>query len=236
MNSQQETTLANETKLSFEIVHDQSPVNPFTEWDSEPGLMYETGRHGQKTDFSKGEILEAIQQAATDGKIIQHQKKISEILEVDLSYYQDETKEHKIDAIRDDINGANIEELGKLCELFKLPYKQYLSRGYSQGDCAEVLIVLTPEFYKTTGAPKIHDQKILEEASKLFDSYAWGDVYGFRIYKETTCECCNETKKDEIDSCYGFFGDDFEENGMTDYFPEELREELKNFDRSDIKY
>jgi hypothetical protein len=234
---QQETTpTAESKKLTFEIVRHPSPTNPFTDWDFEPALMYSSGRHAGRTDYSEGSILEAIQQAAIDGKIIRHQKKILSILELSSDYYEGYCKEEKIDFIRNEINRATIEELGELCELFKLPYKQYTSTGYSQGDWAEVLIVLTPEFYERTGAPKKHDQKNLEGAANLFDSWAWGDVYGFRIYKETTCECCNETKKEEIDSCYSFFGDDFEENGMMDYFPEELKEKLKNFDTCDIKY
>ena len=205
------------TKLTFEIVQDSTPLNPFKDHDGNAPLMYTSGRYAGKTDYSEGGILEAIQEAATDGKIIRHGEKI-------------------LDIFRDEISNATVKELGKLCELFKLPYKQYTSRGYSQEDWAEVLIVLTPEFYETTGAPKENEQKDLEGAAQLFDHWAWGDVYGFKIYKETTCQCCGETKEEEIDSCYGFFGTDFLNNGMLDYFPEELHEKLKNFNTSDIKY
>ena len=237
METTQTTPTAEDNKkLTFEIVHDSSPSNPFEDHDGNAPLMYNSGRHAGRTDYSNGEILEAIQQAATDGRIIRHGEKILDILGSSFEYYEDDTKEDKIDHIRDEINSATVEELGELCELFKLPYKQYTSTGYSQGDWADVLILLTPEFYERTGAPKKHDQKNLEGAANLFDSWAWGDVYGFRIYKETTCECCNETKKEEIDSCWSFFGHDFENNGMMDHFPEELHEELKNFDTSDIKY
>lgn len=236
METTQLTPAANSKKLTFEIVHDSDPINPFTEWDGNAPLMYSSGRNAGRTDYSDGSILEAIQEAATEGRIIRHGEKILDILGASFEYYEDDTKEEKIDFIRNEINRATIEELGELCELFKLPCKQYTSTGYSQGDWAEVLILLTPEFYEQTGAPKKNAQKDLEAAAKLFDQWAWGDVYGFRIYEETTCQCCEETKKEEKDSCWGFFGHDFENNGMMDYFPEELKEELKKFDTSNIKY
>jgi hypothetical protein len=232
----QATPAADSKKLTFEIVHDSDPTNPFTDWDGEPPLMFSSGRNAGRTDHSNGAILEAIQEAATDGRIIRHSAKILDILGSSFEYYEDDTKEDKIDHIRDEINNATVEELGELCELFKLPHKQYTSTGYSQGDWAEVLILLTPEFYETTGCKPEHKESILKGTAELFNQWAWGDVYGFRIYEETTCQCCEETKKEEIDSCYSFFGHDFEKNGMMDHFPEKLKEELKNFDNSDIKY
>jgi hypothetical protein len=227
---------ADSKKLTFEIVHDSDPTNPFTDWDGEPPLMFSSGRNAGVTDYSNGAILETIQETATDGRIIRHSAKILDILGSSFEYYEDDTKEDKIDHIKDEINNATVEELGELCELFKLPYKQYTSSGYSQGDWAEVLILLTPEFYETTGCKPEHQQQNLEGTAELFNQWAWGDVYGFRIYEETTCQCCEETTKKETDSCYSFFGTDFENNGMIDNFPEELKEQLKNFDTSDIKY
>lgn len=60
-----------------------------------------------------------------------------------------------------------------------------------------------------------------------FDQYICGDVYGFRVEDE------NENL---IDSCGGFYGDDFENNGMLDHLPEDMENQLKDYDFSQIEY
>jgi len=58
----------------------------------------------------------------------------------------------------------------------------------------------------------------LENEVATYDQYLTGDVYGFVIEKWNPEPGCGwETE----DSCFGFFGSDFEENGMKDYIPEE---------------
>ena len=229
-------TLTKKIKVmkKLKIWYDQSPMNPFVDWDCEPSLMFNS-RDG-RTDYSEGSILTFIQGKATDGYIIRHQRKIVDIIGNNLEYYEGMDKEDKAEAIRDDFSEANIEQLGMLCDFMKIPNKQYTSRGYSQGDWAEVLIVLDDEFFQRTGAPKDHNETNLNGAAKLFDSYAWGDVYGFTVVELTDCECCGTTNEEAIESCGGFYGDDFETNGMLDELPEELHEQLKNFDHSQIEY
>ena len=223
-----------ETFKRLKIWNDANGTNPFTEWDCNPALMYKS--NGPTiTDYSKGSVVEFIREQATEGKIIRHQKTIAKILEIDLDYYSDHSKEDKASDLNYEIKDANLEQLGKLCELFKLPYKQYTSKGYSQGDWAEVLIVLTEEFFTRTGCDKKNSEEILKGTATLFDQWAWGDVYGFTVVEVSTCDLECEHEED-TDSCGGFFGDNFEENGMMEYVPEELHEQLKNFDKSEIEY
>ena len=47
---------------------------------------------------------------------------------------------------------------------------------------------------------------------KIFDQYLRGDVYGFIV----------EEDGEEIDSCWGFYGEDPRTNGMSDYVDDEL--------------
>ena len=47
---------------------------------------------------------------------------------------------------------------------------------------------------------------------KIFDQYLRGDVYGFIV----------EVDGEEIDSCWGFYGEDPRTNGMSDYVDDEL--------------
>jgi len=60
---------------------------------------------------------------------------------------------------------------------------------------------------------------------KLYDQYLSGDVYGF-ILRGPPCEKCGGEGKD-IDSCWGFYGDDPLENGMMDHINEQYRIELR---------
>jgi hypothetical protein len=50
--------------------------------------------------------------------------------------------------------------------------------------------------------------KCLEQEVETYDQYLTGDVYGFVVYDEDG---------QEVDSCWGFFGDDIKENGIMDY-------------------
>lgn len=235
----------------IKIWHDQFAECPFEAWDCEPDLMYSGGR-GMEKDFSKGNILSDIQNKATFGRIIKHQQAIAEILEIDLQYYKDYdfAPHDKVNDIESEMSQASIEQLAKLCDLFKIPYLLHNSTGYSQGDWAEVLIVLTEEFFTKTGCDRKNSEEILKGTAKLFDQWAWGDTYGFTI------EECKEYVKiprdkfdagefedpetelewEEIDSCSGFYGDDWMTNGMADYIDKELHEQLKNYNYNDIEY
>lgn len=55
--------------------------------------------------------------------------------------------------------------------------------------------------------------KLLDGEIKEYDAYLSGDVYGFRLYKVDD----NGNEIEEIDSCYGFYGDNVKENGIADY-------------------
>jgi hypothetical protein len=64
--------------------------------------------------------------------------------------------------------------------------------------------------------------KVLEGEVETYDQYLTGDIYGFRISKIDKCNHGHE-HKDEIDSCWGFYGmDSVEEEGkkVLDYYVE----------------
>lgn len=70
------------------------------------------------------------------------------------------------------------------------------------------------------------DDESLEKARKCmmaevekYSQWANGEVYGFRLIKED--EFGSEIE--EIDSCWGFYGNDLKENGIADYIPEEFK-------------
>lgn len=68
-----------------------------------------------------------------------------------------------------------------------------------------------------------HAERILEGEIKILDQYVRGEVYGFEIVKVEECDkgCKHEEHED---SCYGFYGDNIEENGILDYLSDEDKE------------
>lgn len=60
---------------------------------------------------------------------------------------------------------------------------------------------------------------VLESEIETFDQYITGDVYGFSI---------EDDEGNIVDSCTGFYGRDWNINGIKDHIPEELWPELEN--------
>jgi hypothetical protein len=236
-------------KYRIKISNDEGAENPFIAWDCEPALMYQYGR-GYVTDCNDGEIVEFIKQFPSNNQIIKHQKALCDILEIDHDYLceRELTKDEKADEIRWEIStSCNIKQLAQLCELFKIQHLNYTtSSGYSQGDWANVLLVLTDKFYERTGCDRRKAKEILEGSQKLFDAWAWGDVYHFNIEKAT--EMVKLTRKDfddgkfenvedelewdHHDSYSGFYGEDVDgvaEN--SDISKEIVKEAFENIDK-----
>jgi hypothetical protein len=62
--------------------------------------------------------------------------------------------------------------------------------------------------------------KVLEGEVKTYDQYLTGDIYGYKISKVTECDFGHE-HKEEVDSCWGFYGEDecmTEAEGIVDYY------------------
>lgn len=80
-------------------------------------------------------------------------------------------------------------------------------------------------------------KQILISEIELYDQYLRGDVFGYVIEEKThykSCEHCDreeETKTEVVDSCWGFFGHDFKENGLLDHIPEKYKDLLELLDR-----
>lgn len=62
-------------------------------------------------------------------------------------------------------------------------------------------------------------KEILEGEIETLDQYVRGDVYGFKLEDATG---------KEIESCWGFFGEDIKTNGIADYVDDETSEILMN--------
>jgi hypothetical protein len=64
-------------------------------------------------------------------------------------------------------------------------------------------------------------EKALRREVHLMDQYITGDVYGFQVIKRYL-NTDGEIQEDIIESCSGFYGDNFKENGMMEYIDQDL--------------
>lgn len=235
-----------EQKAEFRIrlLHDNSPENPFEEWDDLPSLMYDSGRDGSG-DFSNGEIDKYLCDYLTFNQIIRHQKKILDLLDYEslkIDVKNAENAEEKFDLIYNELEdfiGESLDNKIKFCEAFNILFYSGTARGYSQGDWADVFILPTPEFYKIAGIdPKKHKKEDLKNTFDLFQNWAFGDVYGFIIeekkeFIKTYQDGSTERGYDweHVDSSFGFYGTDWEENGML----EAIESEVQEWNKEEIK-
>lgn len=218
-------------KYQIVIRHDKGVECPFENWDDCVPTMYEGySRNQSSKDFSNGEIEKYIRSVYTDNVIRRHQKKIADIFNLDLTGLDAEEKENEF---YDCFRSMNIEQLTQLCELKKIPYLNWDSKGYCQGDMLNALSVITPKFLEITGCDIKNAESILNGNKELFDAWAWGDVYSFTVYyyEDGKFDEYGHLKAyyeeaEEIDSCGGFFGSDYKTNGMLDYISiDELNKE-----------
>lgn len=85
------------------------------------------------------------------------------------------------------------------------------------------IIYATPEVIAQEGW-KIDDpedvrkvKNLLNAEIKTYSQCLEGDVYGFVMGQDKVCETCGNVEFEEIDSCWGFYGSDFDENGLFDH-------------------
>lgn len=59
-------------------------------------------------------------------------------------------------------------------------------------------------------------EQMLRDEIELYDMYLRGECYQYSLSRITKCECCGEEVKEEVDSCGGFLGTDWKNNGLAD--------------------
>lgn len=232
----------------IEIWRDDSLMNPFEDWDCEPDIRVLYDRYYK--DYAVEPLYDTIRHTLQNNPniVIRNQREIADLVE--LTFDKSLSKDEKVDILCAEItNHLTNRTLYNLAQIAKIPCMLHESRGYSQGDYASVLILLTDKFFERTGCDRKNSQSIMEGTAKLFDDWAWGDVYGFTIYERQ--DYVKLTREDfdagkfenvedlveweNIDSCGGFYGDDFTQ--MLDHIPDEygLEEDVKNYSYENIK-
>ena len=85
--------------------------------------------------------------------------------------------------------------------------------------------ILEETGYTTEEAWKDVAEDFIEAEMETYDNYVRGDVYGFtltkKVFKQDKCPHCDEVISEyevdeDVDSCWGFYGDCLEDNGILD--------------------
>ena len=61
---------------------------------------------------------------------------------------------------------------------------------------------------------------ILAHEIEIYDQYLKGDVYGFTVTNASLCPHCSQPITELIDSCWGFYGTDWTNNGLAEQLGE----------------
>lgn len=201
----------------LKIVRDENPSNPWTEWDCEPPLFYVAWRWFESTSygFENENPLDSLLAHVSDHKLALNFKPLCVAMEIEDKYY-DQHKSTKWEWLRNEIEqlDPSINRIEALAKVANIHTHKWESRWYSQWDWADCIVVLTPEFIKKVGTEKEHFKSLCEGAQKLFNAYMWWDVYGFQLidvqplYREDG-SLSDKTDDIVMDSCYGFYGDDW---------------------------
>jgi hypothetical protein len=80
---------------------------------------------------------------------------------------------------------------------------------------------------KLTRAVREKAERSMRGEVSIYNDYLTGNVYGFVLKRQV--DPANEDEPDaleEVDSCWGFYGDDPLSNGMADHLPEEVLTDL----------
>lgn len=232
-------------------IHDYSPCNPFTEWDGYWPMLVDHGRrNGGVTVYGDSSIRNPLS-FLTDGQILRHQVKLAEIIDAATWGYcagKEGLADYKRDS-RGNYNGSPAElvrdyleriwlesdsdEFDKIADILSIAGIESLSTcstGYSQGDYADILIVATPAAMKEFGwsRRKMKDtaaiQKDMAGQARLYGQWAWGDCYGYAVERATDWDSDGEvTDWEELESVWGFYGDDWKENGADDFIVHSIR-------------
>lgn len=194
---------------TLKIVVDDNPTNPREEFDNLCLMVFEHGRYSLGDKHAKEILASKLNVSAANYKAYQL---INMAENKGLIFMRKPVYMY-------DHSGITISMSPFSCQ-------------FDSGQVGEI-IVLTETVKKEYSVKRITDKKRkeLEEIVlrnmkseiETYDYFIRGDVFGFQVLDED---------EEVIDSCYGFYGDDFETNGLKEYVPEEFHEKLKSIEVS----
>jgi len=67
-------------------------------------------------------------------------------------------------------------------------------------------------------------KEVLKQEVETYEMYLRGEVYGFVLEKKNKCKDCGHISLETIDSCFGFYGGEFKDNGLYEHLPKKAKE------------
>ena len=71
-------------------------------------------------------------------------------------------------------------------------------------------------------------ERALHAEVETYDQHLCGDVYGFIVEEWEGCEHCDHGEWEHVDSCWGFYGSDVDDNGIIEHLDSDLHEQARN--------
>lgn len=207
---------------TIKIINDECAENPWESWDSEPPIVVSSDR--DLRSYGKQDVNGAPE--LTRDEIKANLARIMEIADYsslkdmvhDANYHayslEDGIQVLLNRALDNETDSDRLEIIAELYEMKGITAVVKSVTGYVQGDWAEVLAVATPEFLKETGAPNTGE--MLEQSIKLYGYWAFGDVWGYSVEKDG----------EQVDSCWGYYGDHPEYGGAIEAAKEAVDAEV----------
>lgn len=217
---------------AVEVMHDSDADSPYHAWEgNSPALWLSLGNGF--TEYGREDLGDFFDKVS-HGWISRNWRAICKAMDLAESEHDTEAREHAAhygmplsearfdilsDALgnmRSDSWGYGVDYLEALRALYLLagiPAETFQRNGYCQGDSVYGLIVMTPAWADSVGAPHAEAGKInkaacakdMEGQADVYGAWAWGNVYGFTV---------TAPNGDDCDSCFGFYGCDGEASGL----------------------
>lgn len=207
---------------TIEIMPDDCPENPWVAWDCEPPILVYHGGNQGYTNYGVLEQVPVIPPEALETHLVA----LCELADITVGTLFERVMGHESTA-QDELCTAMDEEfnyrsegagqmdmLEALYNLLGIPAVAESISGSCQGNWGYVLAVATPEWVKKVGATGgDHDAlcRSLRESIELYENWAYGNVYGYRIPDK---DDDGEDNDDSLGSCWGFYGYDHEASGL----------------------
>lgn len=205
---------------TIRAIYDETAENPWESWDCNPPIIIHGNRYHK--EYGNLPTIELTRQQVKDNlPEILSMLELASIFETRGSPQYTYPEQRPFYCSHNSIEIINelLEEyFGDLSDRDRLEFLETLYAwkgipalttsvsGYSQGDYAELLIVASPEWAEKTGAT-ITAPEQLQPSADLYAAWAFGDIYGYIV---------EDPEGEEIDSCWGYYGADFNKSGLID--------------------
>ena len=223
---QEEAYTARVGPARVKVLYDLEPLNPWVEYDAQPPVKVTTG--GVYSRIETYGDIPAVE--FTEAHLREHGREIADTFGYPNLLAMVKANDHigmdwgAVNGIND-IVGEILEGLDNTCtlevqevlyNLIGMPALFFSSTASPYGESSpyDGLVVLTPEFFECAGCDADSAAGILAAAVELYHQYANGEVFGYVI---------EDSEGEHLESCWGFFGDDFDANGLLHHVNSHLR-------------